>query len=121
MANQSGIVKDLWRRDSSRQSKRREILNICDIVYQNEKILIGETTEIIITQNDGKDITLTSKNTLTLDQSSTINQSFSNETVSNLSTLRQAILNETDINSLQDTVAGGGIGATIAQDGVSLS
>ena len=95
------------------------ILHVGDIVYQNEKITTDSSnSKVIITQTDGKDITLLGKDTITLDQSTSNNESFGNETVADISALQQATLNGTDLNLLEETAAGGGEAGV---DGVSLS
>ena len=121
MANQAGIVKSLTGGATviNNITGETRTLHVGDIVYQNEKITTNDSnSKIVITQNDGKDISLIGKDTLTLDQSSTINESFGNETVADISALQQAILNGTDLNALEETAAGG---ATTGGDGVSLS
>ena len=123
MANQAGIVKSLTGGGATvinNITGETRTLHVGDIVYQNEKITTDSSnSKVIITQTDGKDITLLGKDTITLDQSASNNESFGNETVADISALQQAILNGTDLNALEETAAGGG--AAGGGDGVSLS
>jgi len=123
MANEAGVVKSVTGgsvRALNNITGEVRNLNVGDIVYQNEKITTDSSnSKVIITQTDGKDITLLGKDTITLDQSTSNNESFGNETVADISALQQAILNGTDLNALEETAAGGG--ATGGGDGVSLS
>ena len=123
MANEAGVVKSVTGggvRALNNITGEVRNLNAGDIVYQNEKITTDSSnSKVIITQTDGKDITLLGKDTVTLDQSASNNESFGNETVADISALQQAILNGTDLNALEETAAGGG--AAGGGDGVSLS
>ena len=123
MANEAGVVKSVTGgsvRALNNITGEVRNLNAGDIVYQNEKITTDNSnSKVIITQTDGKDITLLGKDTITLDQSTSNNESFGNETVADISALQQAILNGTDLNALEETAAGGG--AAGGGDGVSLS
>ena len=123
MANEAGVVKSVTGggvRALNNITGEVRNLNAGDIVYQNEKITTDSSnSKVIITQTDGKDITLLGKDTITLDQSTSNNESFGNETVADISALQQAILNGTDLNALEETAAGGG--AAGGGDGVSLS
>ena len=123
MANEAGVVKSVTGgsvRALNNITGEVRNLNAGDIVYQNEKITTDNSnSKVVITQADGKDITLLGKDTITLDQSTSNNESFGNETVADISALQQAILNGTDLNALEETAAGGG--ATGGGDGVSLS
>ena len=123
MANEAGVVKSVTGgsvRALNNITGEVRNLNVGDIVYQNEKITTDSSnSKVVITQTDGKDITLLGKDTITLDQSTSNNESFGNETVADISALQQAILNGTDLNALEETAAGGG--ATGGGDGVSLS
>ena len=123
MANEAGVVKSVTGgsvRALNNITGEVRNLNVGDIVYQNEKITTDNSnSKVVITQTDGKDITLLGKDTITLDQSTSNNESFGNETVADISALQQAILNGTDLNALEETAAGGG--ATGGGDGVSLS
>ena len=123
MANEAGVVKSVTGgsvRALNNITGEVRNLNVGDIVYQNEKITTDSSnSKVIITQTDGKDITLLGKDTVTLDQSTSNNESFGNETVADISALQQAILNGTDLNALEETAAGGG--AAGGGDGVSLS
>ena len=123
MANEAGVVKSVTGggvRALNNITGEVRNLNAGDIVYQNEKITTDSSnSKVIITQTDGKDITLLGKDTITLDQSASNNESFGNETVADISALQQAILNGTDLNALEETAAGGG--AAGGGDGVSLS
>ena len=91
------------------------ILHVGDIVYQNQK----KTTyllnsNVLIHRIDGKDMTMLGKDTLTLDQSTSNNESFGNETITDIFALQQAILKGIDLDALKETAAGGG-------EGISLS
>ena len=123
MANEAGVVKSVTGgsvRALNNITGEVRNLNVGDIVYQNEKITTDSSnSKVVITQTDGKDITLLGKDTITLDQSTSNNESFGNETVADISALQQAILNGTDLNALEETAAGGG--AAGGGDGVSLS
>ena len=123
MANEAGVVKSVTGggvRALNNITGEVRNLNAGDIVYQNEKITTDSSnSKVVITQTDGKDITLLGKDTITLDQSTSNNESFGNETVADISALQQAILNGTDLNALEETAAGGG--AAGGGDGVSLS
>ena len=123
MANEAGVVKSVTGgsvRALNNITGEVRNLNAGDIVYQNEKITTDSSnSKVVITQTDGKDITLLGKDTVTLDQSTSNNESFGNETVADISALQQAILNGTDLNALEETAAGGG--AAGGGDGVSLS
>ena len=122
MANEAGVVKSVTGggvRALNNITGEVRNLNAGDIVYQNEKITTDSSnSKVIITQTDGKDITLLGKDTITLDQSTSNNESFGNETVADISALQQAILNGTDLNALEETAAGGG---AAGGEGVSLS
>ena len=123
MAQAAGVVKSVTGgsvRALNNITGEVRNLNAGDIVYQNEKITTDSSnSKVVITQTDGKDITLLGKDTITLDQSTSNNESFGNETVADISALQQAILNGTDLNALEETAAGGG--AAGGGDGVSLS
>ena len=95
MANEAGVVKSVTGggvRALNNITGEVRNLNAGDIVYQNEKITTDSSnSKVIITQTDGKDITLLGKDTVTLDQSASNNESFGNETVADISALQQAI------------------------------
>ena len=96
-------------------------LSVGGIVYQNEKIITDSSdSKVTITQTDGKEITLIGKDTITLDQSTSNNESFGNETITDISALQQAILSGTDLKALEETAVGGSDTAG-GGEGVSLS
>ena len=65
-------------------------------------------------------MTMLGKDTLTLDQSTSNNESFGNETITDISALQQAILSGTDLKALEETAVGGSDTAG-GGEGVSLS
>ena len=123
MAKEVGVVKSVAGGAKALNNITGEvrILHVGDIVYQNEKITTDSlNSKVVITRTDGKDMTMLGKDTLTLDQSTSNNESFGNETITDILALQQAILKGTDLDALKETAAGGSDTA-VGGDGVSLS
>ena len=93
-----------------------------DVLYQGEKVVTeGADAKVTISQPDGKKLTLSGNDTLTLDGSTTTSQKFGDETsVSDVSALQKALLNGSDLSNLEETAAGGDTAAG-GGDGTSLS
>ena len=97
-------------------------LHAGDILYQGEKVVTeGTDAKVTISQPDGKKLTLSGNDTLTLDGSTTTSQKFGDEaSVSDVSALQKALLNGSDLSNLEETAAGGDTAAG-GGDGTSLS
>ena len=98
-------------------------LHAGDILYQGEKVVTeGADAKVTISQPDGKKLTLSGNDTLTLDGSTTTSQKFGDEaSVSDVSALQKALLNGSDLSNLEETAAGGDTAAGGNSDGTSLS
>ena len=88
-----------------------------DILNLNQTIKTNDAdSSITLVLANNKEIKLLGNDRLVLDQSASINESFENETMTNIETLQKALLNGVDVTNLEETAAGGAAGA----DGVSL-
>ncbi|WP_039888430.1 retention module-containing protein, partial [Campylobacter rectus] len=125
MQAQAGIVKSVVGGAMViDQSGAQRSLKAGDMVYLGEKIVTQDaSSKVVITQNDGRDVTMIGKDALVLDQSIAAQESFGNETVTaDISALQQALLEGTQLQSLEETAAGGNTdGGAASSDGVSLS
>ena len=94
-----------------------------EISYIKAKKVVteGADAKVTISQPDGKKLTLSGNDTLTLDGSTTTSQKFGDEaSVSDVSSLQKALLNGSDLSNLEETAAGGDTAAG-GGDGTSLS
>ena len=125
MAKEAGVVKSVTggsaRALNALTGEARE-LHAGDILYQGEKVVTeGSDSKIVMSQPDGKKLTLSGNDTLTLDGSTTTSQKFGDEaSVSDVSALQKALLNGSDLSNLEETAAGGDTAAG-GGDGTSLS
>ena len=125
MAKEAGVVKSVTggsaRALNALTGEARE-LHAGDILYQGEKVVTeGADAKVTISQPDGKKLTLSGNDTLTLDGSTTTSQKFGDEaSVSDVSGLQKALLNGSDLSNLEETAAGGDTAAG-GGDGTSLS
>ena len=125
MAKEAGVVKSVTggsaRALNALTGEARE-LHAGDILYQGEKVVTeGADAKVTISQLDGKKLTLSGNDTLTLDGSTTTSQKFGDEaSVSDVSALQKALLNGSDLSNLEETAAGGDTAAG-GGDGTSLS
>ena len=124
MAKEAGTVKIVQGKVQALNvltGEARE-LNAGDILYQGEKVVTeGADAKVTISQPDGKKLTLSGNDTLTLDGSTTTSQKFGDEaSVSDVSSLQKALLNGSDLSNLEETAAGGDTAAG-GGDGTSLS
>ena len=83
MQAQAGIVKSVVGGAMViDQSGAQRSLKAGDMVYLGEKIVTQDaSSKVVITQNDGRDVTMIGKDALVLDQSIAAQESFGNETV----------------------------------------
>lgn len=104
------------------QSGNQRAINVGDILYLNEAIKADDGSTVVIETNDGKEITVLPKNTLVLDQSVSINESFGSEATADVANLQQALLDGQTLEGLEATAAGeaGGIGGGASLGGVSF-
>ena len=125
MAKEAGTVKIVQGKVQALNALTGEAreLHAGDILYQGEKIVTeGADAKVVISQPDGKKLTLSGNDTLTLDGSTTTSQKFGDETsVSDVSALQKALLNGSDLSNLEETAAGGDTAAGGNSDGTSLS
>ena len=125
MAKEAGTVKIVQGKVQALNALTGEAreLHTGDILYQGEKVVTeGADAKVTISQPDGKKLTLSGNDTLTLDGSTTTSQKFGDETsVSDVSALQKALLNGTDLSNLEETAAGGDTAAGGNSDGTSLS
>ena len=125
MAKEAGTVKIVQGKVQALNALTGEAreLHAGDILYQGEKIVTeGADAKVTISQPDGKKLTLSGNDTLTLDGSTTTSQKFGDEaSVSDVSALQKALLNGSDLSSLEETAAGGDTAAGGNSDGTSLS
>ena len=125
MAKEAGTVKIVQGKVQALNALTGEAreLHAGDILYQGEKVVTeGADAKVVIAQPDGKKLTLSGNDTLTLDGSTTTNQKFGDETsVSDVSALQKALLNGSDLSNLEETAAGGDTAAGGNSDGTSLS
>ena len=124
MAKEAGTVKIVQGKVQALNALTGEVreLHAGDILYQGEKVVTeGADAKVTISQPDGKKLTLSGNDTLTLDGSTTTSQKFGDETsVSDVSALQKALLNGSDLSNLEETAAGGDSAAG-GGDGTSLS
>ena len=125
MAKEAGTVKIVQGKVQALNALTGEAreLHAGDILYQDEKVVTeGADAKVTISQPDGKKLTLSGNDTLTLDGSTTTSQKFGDETsVSDVSALQKALLNGSDLSNLEETAAGGDTAAGGNSDGTSLS
>ena len=125
MAKEAGIIKSIQGKVQALNALTGEAreLHAGDILYQGEKVVTeGADAKVVISQPDGKKLTLSGNDTLTLDGSTTTSQKFGDETsVSDVSALQKALLNGSDLSNLEETAAGGDTAAGGNSDGTSLS
>ena len=125
MAKEAGTVKIVQGKVQALNALTGEAreLHAGDILYQGEKVVTeGADAKVVISQPDGKKLTLSENDTLTLDGSTTTSQKFGDETsVSDVSALQKALLNGSDLSNLEETAAGGDTAAGGNSDGTSLS
>ena len=124
MAKEAGTVKIVQGKVQALNALTGEAreLHAGDILYQGEKVVTeGADAKVVISQPDGKKLTLSGNDTLTLDESTTTSQKFGDEaSVSDVSSLQKALLNGSDLSNLEETAAGGDTAAG-GGDGTSLS
>ena len=124
MAKEAGTVKIVQGKVQALNALTGEAreLHAGDILYQGEKVVTeGADAKVTISQPDGKKLTLSGNDTLTLDGSTTNSQKFGDEaSVSDVSALQKALLNGSDLSNLEETAAGGDTAAG-GGDGTSLS
>ena len=124
MAKEAGTVKIVQGKVQALNALTGEAreLHAGDVLYQGEKVITeGADAKVTISQPDGKKLTLSGNDTLTLDGSTTTSQKFGDETsVSDVSALQKALLNGSDLSNLEETAAGGDTAAG-GGDGTSLS
>ena len=124
MAKEAGTVKIVQGKVQALNALTGETreLHAGDILYQGEKVVTeGADAKVVISQPDGKKLTLSGNDTLTLDGSTTTSQKFGDEaSVSDVSALQKALLNGSDLSNLEETAAGGDTAAG-GGDGTSLS
>ena len=124
MAKEAGTVKIVQGKVQALNALTGEAreLHAGDVLYQGEKVVTeGADAKVTISQPDGKKLTLSGNDTLTLDGSTTTSQKFGDETsVSDVSALQKALLNGSDLSNLEETAAGGDTAAG-GGDGTSLS
>ena len=125
MAKEAGTVKIVQGKVQALNALTGEAreLHAGDILYQGEKVVTeGADAKVTISQPDGKKLTLSGNDTLTLDGSTTTSQKFGDEaSVSDVSSLQKALLNGSDLSNLEETAAGGDTAAGGNSDGTSLS
>ena len=125
MAKEAGTVKIVQGKVQALNALTGEAreLHAGDILYQGEKVVTeGADAKVTISQLDGKKLTLSGNDTLTLDGSTTTSQKFGDEaSVSDVSALQKALLNGSDLSNLEETAAGGDTAAGGNSDGTSLS
>ena len=124
MAKEAGIIKTIQGKVQALNALTGEAreLHAGDVLYQGEKVVTeGADAKVVISQPDGKKLTLSGNDTLTLDGSTTTSQKFGDEaSVSDVSALQKALLNGSDLSNLEETAAGGDTAAG-GGDGTSLS
>ena len=124
MAKEAGTVKIVQGKVQALNALTGEAreLHTGDVLYQGEKVVTeGADAKVVIAQPDGKKLTLSGNDTLTLDGSTTTSQKFGDEaSVSDVSSLQKALLNGSDLSNLEETAAGGDTAAG-GGDGTSLS
>lgn len=124
MAKEAGTVKIVQGKVQALNALTGEAreLHAGDVLYQGEKVVTeGADAKVIISQPDGKKLTLLGNDTLILDGSTTTSQKFGDEaSVSDVSSLQKALLNGSDLSNLEETAAGGDTAAG-GGDGTSLS
>ena len=125
MAKEAGTVKIVQGKVQALNALTGEAreLHAGDILYQGEKVITeGADAKVTISQPDGKKLTLSGNDTLTLDGSTTTSQKFGDEaSVSDVSSLQKALLKGSDLSNLEETAAGGDTAAGGNSDGTSLS
>ena len=125
MAKEAGTVKIVQGKVQALNALTGEAreLHAGDVLYQGEKVVTeGADAKVTISQPDGKKLTLSGNDMLTLDGSTTTSQKFGDEaSVSDVSSLQKALLNGSDLSNLEETAAGGDTAAGGNSDGTSLS
>ena len=124
MAKEAGTVKIVQGKVQALNALTGEAreLHAGDVLYQGEKVVTeGADAKVVISQPDGKKLTLSGNDTLTLDRSTATNEKFGDEaSTADVSSLQKALLNGSDLSNLEETAAGGDTAAG-GGDGTSLS
>ena len=124
MSNKIGIIKSISQGANviaTAKDGTQRVLKVGDEIFLGETIQTTDfDSKVVITANDGKDITLIGKDTLNLDKSVAHNESFGNDSVADVSAIQKALLDGANITDLEETAAGGNAAAGAGGDGVSL-
>ena len=124
MAKEAGTVKIVQGKVQALNALTGEAreLHAGDVLYQGEKVVTeGADAKVVISQPDGKKLTLLGNDTITLDRSTATNEKFGDEaSAADVSSLQKALLNGSDLSNLEETAAGGDTAAGVG-DGTSLS
>ena len=124
MSNKIGIIKSISQGSSviaTAKDGTQRVLKVGDEIFLGETIQTTDIdSKVVITANDGKDITLIGKDTLNLDKSVAHNDSFGDDSVADVSAIQKALLDGANITDLEETAAGGNQGGNAGGDGVSL-
>ena len=124
MSNKIGIIKSISQGANviaTAKDGTQRVLKVGDEIFLGETIQTTDfDSKVVITANDGKDITLIGKDTLNLDKSVAHNESFGNDSVADVSAIQKALLDGANITDLEETAAGGNQGGNAGGDGVSL-
>ena len=124
MSNKIGIIKSISQGANviaTAKDGTQRVLKVGDEIFLGETIQTTDfDSKVVITANDGKDITLIGKDTLNLDKSVAHNESFGDDSVADVSAIQKALLDGANITDLEETAAGGNQGGNAGGDGVSL-
>ena len=124
MATRIGVIKSISQGANviaTAKDGTQRVLKVGDEIFLGETIQTTDIdSKVVITANDGKDITLIGKDTLNLDKSVAHNDSFGNDSVADVSAIQKALLDGANITDLEETAAGGNQGGNAGGDGVSL-
>ena len=124
MSNKIGVIKSISQGSNviaTAKDGTQRVLKVGDEIFLGETIQTTDIdSKVVITANDGKDITLIGKDTLNLDKSVAHNDSFGNDSVADVSAIQKALLDGANITDLEETAAGGNQGGNAGGDGVSL-
>ena len=124
MATRIGVIKSISQGSSviaTAKDGTQRVLKVGDEIFLGETIQTTDfDSKVVITANDGKDITIIGKDTLNLDKSVAHNESFGDDSVADVSAIQKALLDGANITDLEETAAGGNAAAGAGGDGVSL-
>ncbi|MGG7074462.1 retention module-containing protein, partial [Campylobacter sp. 9BO] len=111
MATQVGVIKQITGKVVAVNANGAErILQAGDALFLGEVVKTAAGASVQVSMDNGKDLNILENDTVTIDQSTSVNSSFGGDAVADLSDLQKAILAGEDLTQLEETAAGGAQG-----------